>query len=130
MKLKNKLESYAKSAGFITKTSASAEKRFVVTNRIVIEELEAWFFGDWNAVHTAYPKVPDSIRQKAPYRNPDAIKGGTWEALERILKRAGYFNSGLRKIECAREVANNMDIDHNDSHSFRMFTNAVRNMIS
>jgi hypothetical protein len=39
---------------------------------------------------------------KGSYRDPDGVLGGTWEALERILKRAGYFKTGLRKMECAR----------------------------
>ena len=128
--LKQKLEEYAQSAGFITKTSASSLLDFNVTNRIVIEELEAWYFGDWNAVHAAYPKVPATIPRKAPYRNPDAIKGGTWEALERIFQRAGYFSTGLRKVECARSIAKQMDIRQNCSHSFSMFRNSVQAMLA
>lgn len=128
--LKQKLEEYAQSAGFITKTADSTRHNFNVTNRIVIEELEAWYFGDWNAVQTAYPKVPVTIPRKAPYRNSDAIKGGTWEALERIFQRVGYFSTGLRKAECARSIARHMDIHNNGSHSFSMFRGAVQAMLA
>lgn len=32
-----------------------------LVNRIAIEELEAWYFGDWEAVRTAYPRIPSTI---------------------------------------------------------------------
>lgn len=128
--LKQILEGQAEAAGFLTKTKAAAGQRFKVTNRIVIEELEAWYFGDWAAVKSAYPKVPETIPQKAPYRDPDTIKGGTWEAFERILKRAGYFSTGLRKTECAREIARHMNVQQNHSHSFNLFRSAVISMLS
>ncbi|PKK87959.1 MAG: hypothetical protein CVV64_20855 [Candidatus Wallbacteria bacterium HGW-Wallbacteria-1] len=129
IELKQQLEIHAHSAGLITRSSSSEGRKFEVINRIVIEELEAWFFGDWNAVRTAYPRVPATIPKQAKYRNPDAIKGGTWEALERILQRAGYFSTGLRKSECAREIAQHMDIHHNTSHSFSMFKNAIESIL-
>jgi len=128
--LKQQLEQYAQDAGLLTKTRAKAGEKFKVTNRIVIEELESWFFGDWTAVKTAYPRVPGTIPAKASYRNPDDIQGGTWEALERILKRAGYFSGGLRKAECARQVARCMDIDQNRSLSFNKFYGAVHSIVA
>lgn len=85
---------------------------------LAVEELEAWFFGDWEAVREAYPRVSASIPQQAKYRAPDAIQGGTWEAFERVLKRAGYFQTGLRKIEAARNVASCMLPERNTSPSF------------
>jgi hypothetical protein len=130
VRLKTQLEQTAHNAGLLTKTKAGAGQRFKVTNRIVIEELEAWYFGDWEAVRTAYPKVAGTIPDKAGYRDPDAIRGGTWEALERIMKRAGYFSTGLRKTECARQIARYMDIQKNHSHSFRMFCTAVNALVA
>ena len=44
--------------------------------------------------------------------------GGTWEALEHILQRAGYFACGVRKIEAARENAKFMLPEGNRSRSF------------
>ncbi|MFH2131906.1 MAG: DUF4276 family protein [bacterium] len=130
MQLKHQLEKMAEDAGFLTKTNASSGQCFKVTNRIVIEELEAWYFGDWDAVRTAYPKVAKTIPDKAGYRDPDAIRGGTWEALERIMKRAGYFSTGLRKTECARQVAQYMKLQQNHSHSFKMFYTAVNTIMA
>jgi len=130
IKLKKQLEKFALDSGFVTKTTASKGQRFKVTNRIVIEELESWFFGDWDAVKLAYPRVSPTIPQKNSYRDPDGIKGGTWEALERVLKRAGYFSTGLRKAECAREIAQHMDISKSKSSSFNVFRDAVRHIVA
>ena len=123
--LKLRLDTMAAKAGMLSKTAAGQGNRFQVANRIAIEELEAWFFGDWQAVQTAYSRVPATLPQRAAYRDPDAIAGGTWEALERVLKRTGYFRSGLRKLEFAREVARHMDPDRNTSRSFQAFSTAV-----
>ena len=86
-----------------------------------IEELEAWYFGDWEAVRAAYPRLKPTVPRPARYRVPDAIKGGTWEAFERIMQRHGYFETGLRKIEAARAVAARMEVDRNRSLSFVRF---------
>jgi Domain of unknown function (DUF4276) len=128
--LKQKLENMAVSAGLMSKTAAGIGNRFQVANRIAIEELEAWFFGDWQAVQTAYPRVPTTVPQKAGFRDPDAILGGTWETLERVLKRAGYFNTGLRKLECARAVAKHMEPSRNTSKSFQAFISAVSTAVA
>ncbi len=124
MVLKNQLETIAQQANLTSKTQNATQ--FQVINRVVIEELEAWFFGDWQAVKRAYPRVSETIPQKQPYRNPDAIRGGTWEALEREMKKAGYFATGLRKLECAREVGRFMNPEQNRSASFKAFAQAVQ----
>ena len=55
MELKARLEEIAKDAGFVTKTAARRGRKFQVVNRLAIEELEAWFFGDVKALVQAYP---------------------------------------------------------------------------
>jgi hypothetical protein len=75
LKLKKQLEDRAISAGLITKSSCQKDKSFQVLNRIVVEELEAWFFGDVQAIRQAYPKVSAHLANQQPYRDPDAIKG-------------------------------------------------------
>jgi len=125
--LKDQLETVARDAGLVTRSRAG-KKPYDVVNRIVVEELEAWFFGDWEAVRTAYPRAPAGIVKKAGFRYPDAISGGTWESFERMLQKAGYFRSGLRKTEVARNIARHMCADRNRSHSFRIFLDAVRDL--
>lgn len=125
--LKQRLNAAARNGGLRTRPHGEGLDVQVV-NRIAIEELEAWFFGDWEAVRTAYPKVNVNIPNKSGYRDPDAIAGGTWEALERILQRAGYFQTGLRKVEAARAIAKQMDPAINRSASFRAFRDAIGEM--
>jgi hypothetical protein len=126
--LKTRLEDAALQAGLATKSSVRGQGRFAVINRLAIEELEAWFFGDPEALVQAYPRVPATIGHKAQYRNPDAIAGGTWEALERILKKSGYYQSGMPKVETARKVSMYMDPNRNISKSFQMFREALREL--
>ena len=127
--LKQKLEEIADSSGLRTRSKTGGTS-WQVVNRIVIEELEAWYFGDWQAVRCAYPRVSKNIPQQERYRNPDAISGGTWEAFERILQRGGYFKTGLRKIEAAQAVAEYLDPLQNKSHSFAKFRDAIFKAIS
>jgi hypothetical protein len=122
--LKNFLEREATAAGLMTRTGTTTGD-FAVLNRIVIEELEAWYFGDWRAVRRAYPRVPPRIASRAAYRNPDAIKGGTWEAFERIMQQAGYFPRGLRKQQVAEQIAPHLDPARNTSRSFQVFRDAL-----
>jgi hypothetical protein len=124
IELKDRLEQMARRAGLGTRQS-QVNGSFQVINRIAIEELEAWFFGDWDAVRSAYPKMDASLPQRAAYRDPDGIKGGTWEALERELQKKGYFKQGLRKLELARAVASRMDPARNRSSSFCCLRDAL-----
>ncbi|MDZ4163785.1 MAG: DUF4276 family protein [Smithellaceae bacterium] len=126
--LKAKLEEAARKAGFITKSGALGRSRFEVINRLAVEELEAWFFGDTEALVQAYPRVPATIGSKAQYRNPDAIAGGTWEALERVLKKSGYYPTGMPKVETARNISKYMDPQRNQSKSFQVFRDALREL--
>lgn len=122
--LKAQLEESAANAGLRTRSQSGAGN-WQLVNRVVIEELEAWYFGDWDAVRTAYPKVNPNLPRQRGYRDPDDIKGGTWEAFERILKRYGYFTTGLRKIEAAHAVAAHIAVDQNRSQSFARFRDAI-----
>lgn len=119
--LKRQLENAALSVGFATKSKPDATGGFVVLNRVSVEELEAWFFGDVPALVSAYPRVSPTLGRRSAYRDPDAIAGGTWEALERELQRAGYYGGGLPKIEVARNMAAHMDPRRNTSASFQCF---------
>jgi hypothetical protein len=124
VKLKRRLEKFARDAGLATRTSA-AGGAWVVVNRLAIEELEAWYFGDWEAVRAVYPRVPATIASKAKFRDPDAITGGTWEAFERTLQGAGYFPGGLRKIEAASAIGAKMVPARNRSASFQVLRSVL-----
>lgn len=126
--LKADLERAAAEAGFDTRSSARPAARFHVLNRMAIEELEAWYFGDVEALACAYPRVSRTLGAKRPYRDPDAIAGGTWEALQRVLQRAGYYRQGLPKIEAAQRVSEFMDPARNSSTSFQVFRDGLVNL--
>ena len=127
--LKQKLEQHALDAGLPTRTHPQ-QGHFTIVNRIAIEELEAWYFGDWEAVRTAYPRVSQNVPRRARFRNPDAIAGGTWEAFERTLQRHGYFKEGLRKIEAARSIAQYLDPASNTSRSFQVLRDALLEFVN
>jgi hypothetical protein len=122
--LKQELESIASSAGLRTRSSVGPS-RWQLANSIAVEELEAWYFGEWQAVCAAFPKVsPNAIHQGRYYRS-NAIAGGTWEALERVLQRFGYFKSGLRKAEAARAISAHINAGASKSASFQRFHEAI-----
>ncbi len=124
--LKAQLEDLASKAKLKTKTASP--KNFVLVNRIAIEELEAWFFGDPEALRSAYPRLP-FFEAAAKFRDPDKIQGGTWEALYRLMKKAGYDWPVFPKIEFARTVATHMVPGRNKSRSFQTFVAGIRSLI-
>ncbi len=122
--LQSTLEGIVMNVGLRSRRAGQGSDWQIVT-RIAIEELEAWYFGDWSAVRAAYPSVPSNVPNQTKYRNPDAITGGTWEAFERILQKHGYFKQGLAKVEAATAIGKHFDPCINSSHSFRVFRDAI-----
>lgn len=122
--LKGQLETMARRAGLRSR-SLAGRAPWQLVNRIAIEELEAWYFGDWAAVRAAFPRASANVPRRQGFRDPDAIAGGTWEAFERVLQAHGYFNGGLLKIEAARAIAAQVDPARSSSHSFRAFSDAI-----
>jgi hypothetical protein len=127
-KLKKRIEAMAKQAGLTTRSSAKRGASSSLVVRLAIEELEAWYFGDWEAVTTAYPRVSATVPKKEGFRDPDAVAGGTWEAFERVMQSAGYFSGGLRKIEAAIEISEHMNPARNSSRSFQVFRDAIKEL--
>ena len=121
--LKSRLESACANAGLRSRRVAATPNWQIVT-RIAIEELEAWYFGNWLAVCAAYPRIPKNTPRKKKYRNPDAIPD-TWENFERIFKKAGYCKQGMRKVEVAINIGARFDPGNCISRSFQAFQNAV-----
>lgn len=126
--LKARLNRAARSAEFTVR--ARGVDQFQVLNRFAVEELEAWFFGDVEALRTIYPRVDPNLANQAKYRDPDAIRGGTWETLERLLQRLRHHETGLPKITVARDVSAHMDPARNRSHSFQVFREGLLALVS
>lgn len=127
--LKDEMERMAAAAHLTTRSASHpGSRKPVMDTRIAIEELEAWFLGDVPALRVPYPKIPVGLDRQATFRDPDAVAGGTWEALERAMQRHGYHAGGLAKIRLAREVAPHMDPERNRSESFCRFRDALREL--
>ena len=126
--LKARMETIAHAAGLTTR-SAAGGAQFQVLNRLAVQELEAWFFGDVEALCAAYPRLDPNLAKRSRYRNPDAIAGGAWEALERELQRVGCAPGGLAKVATARAVSEHMQPERNRSHSFQVFQQGLLELI-
>ena len=120
--LKAQLETACEAALLRTKGRPADSGDFDVVNRIVVEELEAWFFGDPEALQEVWPGTRRSLG-KAAYRDPDAVRGGTHEALLRVLKSAGHLRDAdrLPKIEIARIMGHVLNVQRSRSSSFQHF---------
>ncbi|MGV8041964.1 MAG: DUF4276 family protein [Thermoanaerobaculaceae bacterium] len=67
--LKEQLEAMAAEARLRSR-SRTGGSPWQVVNRIAIEELEAWYFGDWKAVCLAYPKAPPERSESSELPRP------------------------------------------------------------
>ena len=99
--------------------------------RIAIEEGEAWLLGDRAAVKAAYPNAKDSVLNNYVQ---DSICG-TWEVLANAVHpggsqplKVGYQVAGKTKSDWAGKIAPHMDVDNNNSGSFRVFRDGVRKL--
>lgn len=126
--LKSNLELMARNAGLPTKTAPDTEGRFLILNRIVVEELESWFIGDPAALRKAFTSLPRIEQTSGIFRNPD--NGGSWEALHRFLKKHGIYKSSFPKIDAARRIAPHMDIATNQSKSFQVFIRGIQSALT
>ncbi len=123
-RLKQELNPAAGRAGLQTRTSAGGGQSFQVLNRIVIEELEAWFLGDLTRCGAHTPGCCSACRANSLTRI--FVRGGTAELLERWLQQYGYFRSGYSKIAAARQIAPYLDPARNRSRSFQVFLEGLR----
>ncbi|MFN2577005.1 MAG: hypothetical protein ABR607_04880 [Pyrinomonadaceae bacterium] len=107
--------------GVPTRCNPRPDTRFC----FAIEEGEAWFLGDLNAVRHAYPEANSTILDA--YIN-DSICG-TWELLadavfpggSQALSALGWYAVGAEKSKWAETIAPTMDLTNNNSPSFKYF---------
>lgn len=90
-----------------------------------IEEGEAWFLGDKQAVKKAYPRAKMTVLDGYVQ---DSICG-TWEKLadavynggSAALKKKGFFEIGKEKSDWATSITRHMNVNSNESCSFCYF---------
>lgn len=108
--------------------NAKSETRFC----FAIEEGEAWFLGDLNAIKTAYPQAKDNVLNS--YTN-DSICG-TWEKLAdaiypggaQELSKKGWQAVGAEKSKWAEKISPCMDITDSLSPSFCYFRDKLQEL--
>lgn len=102
---------------------------------LAVEEMEAWFLGDWTAIVQAYPDAD----YKAWKRYKQDSITGSWEALadvvegkskRRELEEEGYPAVGSYKYRWAARISPHLDPDRNESPSFQQFYNRFRKILN
>lgn len=102
--------------------------------RIAIEEMEAWYFGDRQALTTAYPKAKIDVLNR--YAQDSVC--GTWELLADAIypggsaasKKAGWPLPGQVKHEWAGKIGPLLDLDRNVSPSFGKLRDGLRRLVA
>lgn len=100
--------------------------------RIAIEEIEAWLLGDRDAILTAYPEAKERVLNGY---EQDSICG-TWELLAdavhkggaKALKKEGWPAPGRAKCAWAKSIGPLLDVEGNQSKSFQVFRDGVRDL--
>ena len=91
--------------------------------RIACRELESWYFGDLQAVETAFGICGlTGLEAKARYRNPDRIQCPSRE-LKRVTK------SRYQKVSGSRVIGKHLRFEGSRSTSFRHFIDGVRGIM-
>lgn len=102
--------------------------------RLAIEEMEAWFLGDRQALLAAYPRAKKDILGR--YEQDSVC--GTWELLadavhpggSAAIRKAGWPLPGQLKHEWAEKIGPQMDIDRNQSPSFGKLRDGLRRLVA
>ena len=102
--------------------------------RLAVEEMEAWFLGDRQALLAAYPKAKKDVL--ARYQQDSAC--GTWELLADAIHPGGHAAihatgwplPGQIKHEWADNIAPHMNIENNASPSFCKFRDGLRRLVA
>ncbi len=89
--------------------------------RIACQELEAWYFGDADALADAFGKESiRNIRYKAKYRDPDSVQRPSAK-LEKLIPE-------FQKVSGARLMAQRLTREHNRSVSFRVSMDGIESI--
>ena len=102
--------------------------------RLAIEETEAWYLGDREALLTAYPRAKREVLD----RDEQDSACGTWELLAdavypggvAAIKKMGWPLPGQIKHEWAEKIGPHMGLHHNQSPSFGKFRDGLSRLIA
>lgn len=102
--------------------------------RLAIEEVEAWYFGDRDALVTAYPRAKTAVLRGYVQDSPC----GTWELLAdavypggvAVIRKAGWPLPGQVKHEWAEKIGPLLDPERNLSPSFGKLRDGLRRLVA
>lgn len=102
--------------------------------RLAVEEMEAWYLGDREALLKAYPRAKREVLERYVQ---DSVCG-TWELLADAvhaggvvaIKKAGWPLPGQIKHQWAEKIGPFMSLDDNASPSFGKFRDGLFRLIS
>lgn len=116
----------------LTSVLNACENRPKFLVRIAIEELEAWYFGDKEAIKNACAPFTESAFEKYTQDSPC----GTWEKLAEVIHPGGIKElrkHGKRSVRILEEkrkwaalIAPKMNVEKNKSPSFCCFRDGLR----
>jgi hypothetical protein len=112
--------------------SAECGTEHLVMFRLAIEETEAWYLGDREALMTAYPNAKVGVLAK--YAQDSVC--GTWDLLADALhpggaadaKKGGGARQGQLKHQWAANIGPHMNPDANQSPSFAKLRDGLRRL--
>ena len=102
--------------------------------RLAIEEVEAWYFGDRQALQAAYPRAKADVLDRYVQ---DSICD-TWELLadaiypggSAAIRKAGWPLPGQIKCEWAEKIGPLLEPDRNTSPSFGKLRDGLRRLVA
>lgn len=102
--------------------------------RLAIEEMEAWYLGDRQALLAAYPRAKMDVLSR--YQQDSVC--GTWERLadavhpggSAAIRKAGWPVPGQLKHEWAEKIGPHMRIENNQSPSFCKLRDGLRRLVA
>lgn len=102
--------------------------------RLAIEEMEAWYLGDRQALLAAYPRAKADVLNRY---TQDSVCG-TWEVLadavhpggSAAILKAGWPSPGQMKHEWADNIGPRMNVEQNVSPSFCKFRDGLRRLVA
>ncbi len=90
--------------------------------RIAVQELEAWYFGDTEALSRAFKNDKlKNLNKKARYRNPDTIPKPS-DAIARLVPE-------FQKVSGARRLAEFLSRKNNRSTSYNVFLTGLEQLL-